>query len=205
MIDGDLRIEVRSRSDILRLNELVFSSFGSSFKTFWARGCINGLFGMTVPALKDRSSKKLSRSAANFNSALSKSKSRFAPAVVTVVSVIVESLEVELLRTNPEGVGDLEEGSMLSRGSEWLEERADEAETADKRFGVVGWEDTTLNEDPLLNLWEDPLVGASKDGSCASSSAWIGSKSSVKLPRAFLGSGRRCSPYEIESMPAIQK
>ena len=114
MIDGGLRIEVRSRSDILRLNELVFSSFGSSFKTFWARGCINGLFGITVPALKDRSSKKLSRSAANFNNALSKSKSRFAPAVVTVASVIVESLDVELLRTNPEGVKDFEEGSKLS-------------------------------------------------------------------------------------------
>ena len=184
MTDGDLRIEVKSRSDILLRSELVFSNLGSSLKTRCARGWTSGLLGTTVPALKDRSSKKLSRSAANFSKALSKSKSRRGgAAALMLASVIVESLEVELFRINP-GVGEREGDSVL-------------LEALDSRF--VG-EDEPFEEplkDPLLCRGENPFVdvGTSKEDPCASSSASIATKScSVKLFLAGFESCARCSP-----------
>jgi hypothetical protein len=217
--DGDRRIDVRSRSEILLLNEFVFSSFGGSalLKTCWALGCINGLLGTTVPALKDRSSKKLSRSAANFSRALSKSKSRFAwPLGVrlrlgVVASVMVELLELELLRIKPgrAGVDDLD-----------VDVDVDTADTVSP-LGVldnlpVGEADPL--DEPLLGREEPPppppppppfvAVGTSNDGEIPSpsSSVSMATKScSVKLLRGALFSEARCSPYDTESMPAIQK
>lgn len=73
---------------------------------------MTGLWGTMVPALNERSSKKLSRSAANFKSALSKSSSVIPlnvltrpsllrlplPLTVLLLFVIVELLEVDELR-----------------------------------------------------------------------------------------------------------
>jgi len=204
MTDGDRRIDVRSRRDILLLSEFAFSSFGgSSLKTFCALGCTNGLLGTTVPALNERSSKKLSRSAANFSNALSKSKSRRTPLIMVVWgvlgglvmaddSVMVELLEFELFRTS---VDDDEFGERLAGDAPPPPSPLFEAAES----LLVG------DDEPLEAPW---WLGTSKDEPWPSSSASIATKSwSVKLFRAtgFESGDVTCSPYEIESIPAIQK